>query len=142
MKIAIINGPNLNMLAYREKEIYGDYTYEDIEKIISENVHNDDQVVYFQSNHEGAIIDFIHKITIDNYDSLIINPGAYAHYSYAIYDALLIFKGIKVEVHLSDISKRDEFRKTSITSNACEKMISGFQINSYLKALEYINTKK
>lgn len=142
MKIAIINGPNLNMLAYRDKEIYGDNSYEDIENTIKDNVKKEDVVTLFQSNHEGAIIDYIHQIVFDKYDALIINPGAYAHYSYAIYDALEIFKGIKVEVHLSDISKRDEFRKVSITSKACDIMISGQQINSYIKAIEYIYTKK
>ena len=142
MKIAIINGPNLNMLEYREKEIYGDYTYHDIEIIIRENAKSEDEISFFQSNHEGAIIDYLHTIIIEKYDALIINPAAYSHYSYAIYDALLMFKGIKVEVHLSDINNRDEFRKVSITGKACDKIISGLQINSYLEGLKYIYQNK
>ncbi len=142
MKIAIINGPNLNMLEYREKAIYGDYTYNDIEKVIMDNIDINDEVTFFQSNHEGDIIDYIHQLVIDNYDALIINPAAYTHYSYAIYDALLIFKGLKVEVHLSDINTRDEFRRVSITGKACDKIISGLQINSYVEALKYIYSIK
>ncbi|MGL4382278.1 MAG: type II 3-dehydroquinate dehydratase [Bacilli bacterium] len=142
MKIAIINGANLNMLGYREQDHYGSNTYDDLVNLIKEHpLAQKYELDFFQSNSEGALIDYLHHITINNYDALIINPGAYTHYSYALYDALLIFKGYKVEVHLSDISNRDDFRSQLITTKACDTMISGLKMQSYIKGFELIDTK-
>ncbi|MDL2211799.1 3-dehydroquinate dehydratase [Erysipelotrichaceae bacterium OttesenSCG-928-M19] len=136
MKLAIVNGANLNMLSYRETEHYGSLTYDDLINKIKDNLPDIFTYVdFFQSNIEGEIINYLHKITREDYDALIINPGAYAHYSYAIYDALLIFKGYKIEVHLSDIYQRDDFRKKLVTAPACNEIISGQGVNSYLLAL-------
>ncbi|MDF9867207.1 3-dehydroquinate dehydratase-2 [Bacilli bacterium PM5-3] len=140
MKLAIINGPNINMLGYRETEHYGRLNYQELINEIKNKVPNRfDEINFFQSNSEGKIIDYLHEITLENYDALIINPGAYAHYSYAIYDALLIFKGYKIEVHLSDVYNRDEFRKKLVTAPACQNIISGLGIESYLKALSELD---
>ena len=140
MKLAIVNGPNLNMLVYREREHYGSLSYDELIEEIKDNIPKKITVTtFFQSNSEGAIIDFLHKITKEKYDALIINPGAYAHYSYAIYDALLIFQGYKIEVHLSDIYKREEFRRNLVTAGACHNVISGLGIKSYLNALDEVD---
>jgi len=137
MKLAIINGPNLNMLGYREEEHYGTITYDRlIDEIKNDIPDSFGNVSFFQSNSEGEIIGFLHEITLEKYDALIINPGAYAHYSYAIYDALLIFEGYKIEVHLSNVFEREEFRRVLVTANACDNMISGLGAKSYLNALE------
>jgi 3-dehydroquinate dehydratase-2 len=140
MKLAIVNGPNLNMLGYRENEHYGSFTYDYLIKEIKDEMPKVFvDVAFFQSNHEGEIIDFLHQITKQDYDALIINPGAYAHYSYAIYDALLIFKGYKIEVHLSNVYQREEFRANLVTGVACDNIISGLGLKSYLNALEEID---
>lgn len=139
MNLAVINGPNLNMLGYREKYIYGDFSYK---SLISEINHygkkNFSYINFFQSNSEGDIINHIHNIIKEEYDAIIINPGAFSHYSYAIYDALLIFKGLKVEVHISKVLEREDFRKKLVTANACDKIISGLGIRSYLNAIDFI----
>ena len=142
MKLAIINGPNINMLGHREIEHYGQITYDELLEQINVNIPDIfDCVDYFHSNNEGELITFIQNITLEHYDALIINPGAYSHYSYAIYDALLIFAGYKIEVHLSDINNRDEFRKKLVTGQACHTIISGLGVNSYLKALKELEKK-
>ncbi len=120
MKFIIINGPNLNMLGVREKEIYGSKHYDDLcNYVLKEAKKRKVCIDIFQSNCEGDLIDFIHKAYFEQLDGIIINPGAYTHYSYAIYDAL---KGINipaVEVHISDIFNRESFRKTSVINPAC-----------------------
>ncbi|HBI7125648.1 TPA: type II 3-dehydroquinate dehydratase [Clostridium perfringens] len=127
MKIMVINGPNLNLLGIREKEIYGAKDFNQvIDYIKEEGKELGLEVNCFQSNIEGEIINFIHNAYFEKYDGIIINPGAYTHYSIAIYDAL---KGVEiptVEVHLSNIHKREEFRHKSVTAPACIGQISGF----------------
>ena len=135
--ILVINGPNLNMLGVREPEIYGNETLEDIQNALLEEAKDQGLNVnleFFQSNHEGAIIDRIHEAFRDA-DGIIINPGAYTHYSYAIYDALKAVNLPAVEVHLSNINDRDEFRRTSVTAPACIGQISGFGGYGYVLAL-------
>lgn len=142
MKIKIINGPNLNMLEYRESHIYGSKKLEDINFEIEKHCINDAlRVDFFQSNFEGEIINEIHKCIVEDYDAIIINPGAFSHYSYAIYDALLMFKKKKIEVHLSDVDSRDLFRKNLITANACDCMIKGKGYKGYIEAIDMVKTK-
>lgn len=137
MKIFVINGPNLNFLGIREKDIYGNKTYEDLcifLKQKAKELNIDIDIV--QSNFEGEIINHIHRAYMDKYDGIIINPAAYTHYSIAIYDALKAVNLPTVEVHLSNIHAREEFRKTSVTAGACIGQISGFGFHGYGMALE------
>lgn len=137
--ILIINGPNLNMLGKRPKDIYGDGSYEDLKELINEwSELNKVNIEVFQSNIEGKIIDRIHKT---NYDGLIINPGAYTHYSYAIRDALEIISVPKIEVHISNIYAREDFRKISVISEVCNGKVTGLGFKGYLLALEYLKEK-
>lgn len=141
-KYLIINGPNLNMLGIREPDIYGKQTYEDLCDFIAQNAEKMNiHVDFFQSNGEGEIVTQIQK-THNNYDGLVINPGAYAHYSYAVHDAIKAVNTKTVEVHISDISKRDEFRRTSVTAPACYAMISGKGFAGYIEALEMLENDK
>lgn len=136
MRILVINGPNLNMLGVREKHIYGSGTYEDLCSYIRKEAENlNVEVEIFQSNHEGAIIDEIHK-AYQKFDGIVINPGAYTHYSYAIYDALKCVDIKAVEVHISNIHEREDFRKVSVIKGACINQISGFGFDGYKMALE------
>lgn len=136
MKILVINGPNLNLLGIREKSVYGNKSYDDLCKYIEEKSEDlGIEVETMQSNYEGGIIDFIHN-ALGKFDGIIINPGAYTHYSYAIYDAL---KGVQlpaVEIHISNIHKREEYRRNSVTAAACIGQISGLGFGGYKLALE------
>ena len=140
MNILIINGPNLNFLGIREPEIYGSMTYGDLcDEIRCYGCENSINTKFLQTNHEGVIIDELQQAYNIKYDGIIINPGAFAHYSYAIRDALKSVNNIiKVEVHLSDITSREEFRKTSVTAPACDKMICGKGVQGYLEAIDFI----
>lgn len=138
-KIIVINGPNINILGKRELEIYGNLSYNDlVNELKSYAKDKGANLDEFQSNCEGAIIDKLQELIDGKYDALIINPAAYSHYSYAIYDALKAIKIKKVEVHLTNILARDEFRKTSITAEACDGVISGFGFDSYKLAIDYL----
>ena len=136
MKILIINGPNLNLLGKREQSIYGKLSLKDIEKKLI-NEFNDSSFEFFQSNNEGEIIDKIQK-SEDNFNAIVINPGGFAHSSVAIRDALAEIKLIKIEVHLSNLSKRENFRQKLITASACDGYISGFKEESYSAAVHLI----
>lgn len=143
MKLLIINGPNLNFLGIREKEIYGTQDYDYLLKIIEEKAQElKCQVEVFQSNHEGAIIDRIQDAYSDGTEGIIINPGAYTHYSYAIHDALASVTMPKVEIHISDIHAREEFRRVSVTAPACDKQIVGEGLTGYLHAMEWLVKEK
>ena len=135
-----INGPNLNFLGIREKNIYGNQDYDSLVKMIRE--HADAigaEVEVFQSNHEGAIIDKLQESYFNGTDGIVINPGAYTHYSYAIHDALKsLEKPVKVEVHISDIQSREDFRKVSVTAPACDRQIYGKGLDGYLEAMDYV----
>lgn len=138
-KILVVNGPNINILGKRELEIYGELSYNNlVDELKSYAKKKDVCLDEFQSNSEGAIIDKLQELIDGEYDALIINPAAYSHYSYAIYDALKAIKIKKVEVHLTNIFARDEFRKTSITAGACDGVISGFGFDSYKLAIDYL----
>lgn len=138
-KILVVNGPNINILGKRELEIYGDLSYNNlVDELKSYAKKKDVCLDEFQSNSEGAIIDKLQELIGGAYDALIINPAAYSHYSYAIYDALKAIKIKKVEVHLTNIFARDEFRKTSVTAAACDGVISGFGFDSYKLAIDYL----
>ena len=143
MKILVINGPNLNFLGIREKAVYGNQDYNYLCQMIRDKAAADgDEVELFQSNHEGAIIDRIQEAYSDGTDGIVINPGAYTHYSYAIHDALKSIENItKVEIHISDIQSREEFRKVSVTAPACDKQIYGHGLNGYLEAMDYIRKR-
>ncbi len=141
MKILVINGPNLNFLGIREKAVYGKQDYDYLCNMISDKAKElGDEVVLFQSNHEGAIIDKIQEAYSDGTEGIVINPGAYTHYSYAIHDALKSVEHIKkVEIHISDITSREEFRKVSVTAPACDHQIYGHGLQGYLEAMEYLH---
>lgn len=136
MKIMIINGPNLNLLGIRESHIYGNKNINDIcnyIKSVGEKAGH--YIDCYQSNIEGEIINFIHTAYFEKYNGIIINPGAYTHYSIAIFDAL---KGINIptiEVHISNIHKREEFRHKSVTAPACIGQITGFGEYGYIMAI-------
>lgn len=140
MKILVINGPNLNFLGIREKNIYGTQNYDFLlEMIAKKGEETGSRIEVFQSNHEGAIIDRIQDAYFDGTQGIVINPGAYTHYSYAIHDALASVTTMKkVEIHISDITKREEFRKVSVTAPACDKQIYGQGLEGYLQAIDYI----
>ena len=135
-KILIINGPNLNMLGKREPEIYGSGTLADVEQLCREN-SGDLEVDFFQSNYEGAMIDIIQS-ALDSHQGIIINAGAYTHTSIAIHDALKLFKGVIIEVHISDIKNREEFRHHSYIAPLAHEQIIGQGIDGYRQAIEKI----
>ena len=138
MKLLILNGPNLNLLGQREPEIYGKRTYDDLCKLIYDHAAAAGcQAEIFQSNHEGTLIDAI-QASRAGYGGIVINPGAYAHYSYAIYDALRCAPVPAVEVHISDITARELFRAVSVTAPACVKTIAGQGLEGYLQAMDYL----
>ena len=141
MKILVINGPNLNFLGIREKAVYGNQDYNYLCNMIKDKAAGDgDEVECYQSNHEGGIIDRLQEAYSDGTAGIVINPGAYTHYSYAIHDALKSLENIiKVEIHISDIQSREEFRKVSVTAPACDKQIYGHGLNGYLEAMDYIH---
>ena len=138
-KIMVINGPNLNMLGVREPGVYGNQSYSDLEAYIENYAEERDiEATVLQSNSEGEIIDFIHH-ALGNYDGIVINPGAYTHYSYAIHDALSSVNLPTVEVHISNIHKREEFRHKSVTAPACIGQICGLGFRGYTLAIDYLN---
>ena len=139
MKILIINGPNINFLGIREPSVYGSATYDDLLVMIAKKGEEIDcKIEVFQSNHEGAIIDRIQDAHYDETQAIIINPGAYTHYSYAIRDALVSVNMTKVEVHVSDISQREDFRKVSVVRDACDYQIKVKGLEVYLEAIDFI----
>lgn len=139
MKILVINGPNLNFLGIREKGIYGTQDYQYLLDMIQKKAKDVDcEIETYQSNHEGAIIDRIQEAYFDGTQGIVINPGAYTHYSYAIRDALASITVPKVEIHISDITQREEFRKISVTKDACDYQIYGKGLDGYLLAIDYV----
>jgi 3-dehydroquinate dehydratase-2 len=136
MRILVINGPNLNMLGKRDKKHYGSDTLEAIERKLTEKGKAlGCQLTFFQSNHEGAIIDFIQEKT-KGAEGILINPGALTHYGYSLHDSLVDSGLPVVEVHLSDISAREEWRRISVISDIAIKQVSGLKTESYLVGLE------
>lgn len=137
MKILVINGPNINFLGIREKGIYGTKDYNALVDMINDKAKElGVDVEVFQSNGEGPVIDRIQQAYLDKVDGIIINPGAYTHYSYAIRDALASVEDIpKIEVHISNVHKREEFRHVSVTAPSCTGQVVGLGLNGYLLAM-------
>ena len=141
MKLLIINGPNLNMLGIREPDVYGNDTYASLcERIKKHAEEKGISADIFQSNHEGDIVDGIQK-AYGIYDGIVINPAAYTHTSVAILDALKAVSVPACEVHISDVSKREDFRQKSYVSYYCEKRFIGFGFDGYLMAMDYLCDK-
>lgn len=135
-KVFLIHGVNLNMTGIREKGIYGTDTLADmVEKIKAYGAEKNVEIKAFQSNYEGRIVDIIHS-AYNNADAVIINPGAYTHYSYAIRDAISSIDVPVYEVHISNIQEREEFRKISVTAPVCKAQIYGKGINGYYEAID------
>ncbi len=138
-KIFVMNGPNLNLLGSREPDVYGQSTLRDIIRMLKGYARERGvKIGAFQSNHEGKLIDRIHSLSRRGYSGLILNPGAFTHYSYALRDAIKASGLPTVEVHLSDIEKREEFRKVSVIRDVCVDQIKGLGPKGYLKAFDLI----
>ena len=138
MKVFVINGPNLNMLGIREPGIYGQDSYKDLVEMIQDYCNSKNiEVEFFQSNHEGDLVDYIQKAYYEA-DGIVINPGAYTHTSVALLDAAKAVNVPLVEVHISDISKRENFRQVSYISLVATKRIIGHGFNGYIEAIDYL----
>ena len=145
MKIMVINGPNLNMLGIREKNIYGTFTYEDLCKYIETYPNykeKDIDFTFLQTNHEGEIVDYLHKSYTEKYDGIVLNAGGYTHTSVAIHDAIKAVSIPTVEVHISNIHAREEFRKVCMTSPACVGQITGLGKLGYVLAVVYLTEER
>jgi len=139
MKIQIINGPNLNLLGKREPSVYGNQSFEDFLSILKSRFSNV-ELHYYQSNVEGEIINKLHEVGF-SFDGIIINAGAYTHTSVAIHDAIGAIKTPVVEVHISNVYAREEFRHKSLITSKCVGMITGFGMEGYAMAIEYLIRK-
>ncbi len=143
MKILVLNGPNLNFLGIREPEQYGREDYAALcEGLLAYAKENGDDLTVFQSNCEGELIDRIQGAYKDGTEGIVINPGAYTHYSYAIRDALASIPFPKIEVHISNVHKREEFRHTSVTAPVCDGQIVGLGIKGYFYAIQALKDKQ
>jgi len=139
MKILILNGPNLNLLGKREPEIYGHTSFDDYLPQLRKRFPQH-EITHFQSNHEGVLIDQLQEAD-GPYDAVVMNPGGYAHTSIALADCIRAIGIPVVEVHISDISKRELYRRHSFTAEACVKCISGLGLEGYAKAIEALETR-
>ncbi len=138
MKFLLLNGPNLNLLGTRNPEVYGTTTLEDIEAMVAKHAAAAGvEMDFFQSNHEGVLIDAIHMAPYE-YDGIIYNPGAHTHYSYALHDAVESVCTPVIEIHISDISKREEFRRTSVIAPACIGQVKGEGVAGYCHAFDLL----
>lgn len=141
MNVLVVNGPNLNLLGEREPDVYGRTTLRELESRVRARARELGVfVTFYQSNHEGNLIDYLHRMR-HWADAVVINPAAYTHYSYALRDAIAAIGKPTIEVHLSDITKRESFRATSVIADVCIEQISGLGIDSYLRALERLVEK-
>ena len=140
MNILILHGPNLNMLGRRHIEHYGTFTLDDLYDTISDQYQSID-FTFYQTNYEGELIEIIHQTLEEAYDAIIINPGALTHTSIALRDALEILSIPKVEVHLSDINQREEFRKINYIKDVVDASFMGKKLESYFEAIDFLLTK-
>ena len=139
MNIAVINGPNINFLGIREPTVYGAHSLDDINKMIAQEAEKLGVTVsFFQSNHEGALIDYIQQCYHNKVDGIVINPGAFTHYSYALRDAISSVGIPCIEVHLSNVHSREEFRHRSVTAAVCRGQICGLGSIGYVLAIQAI----
>lgn len=142
MKLMVINGVNLNMLGIREPSVYGNTTYLDLVNLIEEKAKERNiEIKIVQSNHEGVLVDYIQQCYFEKYDGIIINPGAYTHTSIALLDALKAVNIPAIEVHISDVSKREDFRQISYISLAVIDRVIGKGINGYIEAMDILINK-
>lgn len=141
MRILVINGPNLNLLGKREPSLYGTTTLWDIEGRLKKKFPAV-QFEFFQSNSEGALIDILHKTMDGAFDGVVMNPGAYAHYSYALRDAIAAIKTPVVEVHITNVHAREEFRRHSVIAPVCKGVVAGFGGMSYELAVQFLLESK
>ena len=141
MKILVLNGPNINMLGIREPEIYGKETFSDLLELLQQTAKEEDiEITQYQSNHEGCLVDKIQE-AYGAFDGIVINPAAYTHTSIAILDALKAVGLPAVEVHISDIVAREDFRQISYPGLYCEKTIKGLGLQGYAEAIRYLKEK-
>ena len=139
MKFLILNGPNINILGVREPEIYGRQSYDDLRRLVSEHAKElGVGVEFYQSNHEGDLVDAIQKAYFDGIDGIVFNPAAYTHTSVAILDALKAVSIPAVEVHISDVDAREPFRQVSYAGMYCEKTVKGQGLQGYAVAMRYL----
>ena len=139
MKILVINGPNMNMLGIRQPEIYGHATYEDLKSMIAGEAERlGAEISFFQSNHEGALVDAIQQAYFDGVEGIILNPAAYTHTSVALLDALKAVAIPTVEVHISDVAAREDFRQISYVRPACIATVTGRGFAGYLDAVDIL----
>lgn len=139
MKLLVLNGPNINFLGIREKGIYGTEDYEALVQMLEEKANGEGhEIQVFQSNYEGAIIDKIQEAYHQGVEGIIINPGAFTHYSYAVRDALASIEVPKIEVHISNVHKREEFRHVSVTAPVCTGQVVGLGLKGYALAMDYL----
>ena len=142
MKIYLLNGPNLNMLGIREPDIYGKESYASLLELVSGHAEKlGIELVCYQSNHEGDLVDKIQEAYFEKADGIVINPGAYTHTSIALLDAVKSVALPTVEVHISKVDEREEFRQTSYIGMACVKTIMGMGLNGYVEAINYLYEK-
>ncbi|MBQ7275350.1 MAG: type II 3-dehydroquinate dehydratase [Clostridiales bacterium] len=142
MKILVLNGPNLNMLGVREPDIYGRSTYTDLINMIKDHCDSKGiEVSFKQSNHEGDLVDYIQQAYFEKYDGIVINPGAYTHTSVALLDALKAVSIPAVEVHISDVDAREEFRQISYVSKIAVKTIKGHGFDGYIEAVDFLSER-
>ena len=140
-KILVVNGPNINMLGIRELDKYGQTSYQELKDIIQNHAIDKFHIEIYQSNVEGEIVYKVHNIIEEDFEGLIINPGAYTHTSIAIRDALAILKIPVVEVHISDIKNREDFRQVNLIRDLCDFTLSGKGIDGYIEAIDYLYEK-
>lgn len=141
MKIMVLNGPNINFLGIREKNIYGTENYEEMCENIKKEEGEGVELNFFQSNVEGELINILQRAYFENYDGIVFNPGAYTHTSIALYDALKSINIPTIEVHISNIHQREEFRHKSFTAPACIGQICGLGSDGYILAIKYLKRK-
>lgn len=140
IRVLVLNGPNLNMLGKRPKEHYGSLTLNQINELMKKEAENKLELEFYQSNYEGDLVTKIQESL--NYDAIIINPAAYTHTSVAIHDALEMFTGIKIEVHLSKVDNREDFRRINFVRDVCDVCFSGEFEGSYVNAIKYLKNHK
>ena len=141
MKILILNGPNLNLVGKREPSIYGDSSFDGFYDSLVKQYGSECELFYYQSNHEGSLIDKLHEVGF-SYDGIVLNAGAYTHTSIAILDAIKAITTPVIEVHMSNIHQREEFRHKSVIAQACKGSVVGFGLKSYKMALVYLLENK